>query len=130
MTHARPELVHALQSWGFAATNLEHAASLNALKMAAKDLHTEIDHHIVFGPLRRDLSHAISTLQAAATFAGRGDAENTAAVVIGVFTHTASALSWRRPWTRLNLTRLRSMAISSARAAQNAYLAVHIVQDS
>jgi hypothetical protein len=124
MNHARPALVSALRAWGLQepATAIERATSLAALKILAAAADAEIRRKIVFVPLRRDLSHAVTTLQAAITFATRGDAENAAAVVIGVFTNAASALSWRRPWTRLSWRARRAQVIATARQEQQAYL--------
>jgi hypothetical protein len=124
MDHARPEMVKALRAWGMrrAASEVEQAASLPVLKIACVDADVRVRQRIVFPPLRRDLSHALATLQAAATFAARGDVENTAAVVIGVFTHAASALSWRRPWTRLTWRRRRAEVIAGARHEQAEHL--------
>src|SRR5579859_6967271 len=103
MVHARPMLVQALRAWGLGTCSIaiERAGSLTALKMAALDANAEVRQTIRFGPLRRDLSSAANTLHAAATFASRGDAANTAAVVIGVFTNAGSALAWQRPWRKL-----------------------------
>lgn len=124
MSHARPTLVHALQAWGLneIAADVEQARSLSALKRLAADADAQVRERIVFAPLRRDLSHAATTLQAAATFAMRGDIDNTAAVVIGVFTHAASALSWRRPWMRLTWRQRRADVIARARREQTEYL--------
>ncbi len=124
MTHARPALVHALRAWGMGETAaaIEGAQSLSALKRLAADADAQVRNRIVFAPLRRDLSHAATTLQAAATFATRGDVENTAAIVIGVFTNAASALSWRQPWIRLVWRRRRAEVIARARREQNDYL--------
>src|SRR2546423_12712721 len=87
MAHARPALLEALRAWGLseAAARLEQAASLNALRLLAGGVTDLIRKQIRFIPLRRDLSHAAMTLQVAATFAARGDAENNAAVLICVF---------------------------------------------
>jgi hypothetical protein len=132
MNHARPALVSALRAWGLQApaTAIERAASLTALKVLAADADAEIRHKIVFVPLRRDLSHAATTLQAAITFATRGDAENAAAVAIGVFTNAASALSWRRPWTRLSWRVRRAQVIATARREQQAFLDAQSAQTS
>jgi hypothetical protein len=122
MTHARPTLVQALRTWGLgkAVRAIEDAPSLGALKLMAFDAYAQVRRSIRFRPVRRDLFHALNTLHAAATFAGRGDAENTAAVVIGVFTGAASARSWRRPWTRLHWRERRAEVIATARREQNA----------
>ncbi len=122
MTHARPALVQALRAWGLgkAARDIEEAASLAALKLTAFDAYSQVRRATRFGPVRRDLSQALNTLHAAATFAGRGDVENTAALVIGVFTGAASARSWRRPWTRLRWRERRAEVITTARREQNA----------
>jgi hypothetical protein len=122
MSHARPALVGALRAWGLAkaASDIEQTASLGALKLTVFDAYTQVRQSIRFGPARRDLCHAINTLHAAATFAGRGDVENTAAVVIGVFTGAAGARSWRRPWTRLHWRERRAEVIAAARREQNA----------
>src|SRR3954468_2443847 len=82
MTHARPTITNALRSWGLrdAANWLEKADSLSALKMAALDADATVRKYIRFVPLRRDLSNALNTLHAAATFAARGDAANTGAI--------------------------------------------------
>jgi hypothetical protein len=124
MEHARPVLVKALRAWGMgrAASEVGQAASLSVLKIACVDADVQVYKRIVFPPLRRDLSHALATLQAAATFAARGDVENTAAVVIGVFTHAASALTWRRPWTRLTWRRRRAEVIAGAQREQAEHL--------
>ena len=128
MSHARPPLVDALRSWGLSeiAAAMEQARSLSALKRLAADADAQVRERIIFAPLRRDLSHAVTTLQAAATFATRGDIENTAAVVIGVFTHAASAMSWRRPWMRLSWRRHRADVIARARREQSEYLRNHV----
>ena len=130
MTHARPVLVGALRAWRLtaAAAEIERASSLTALKMLVSDADAEIRRKIVFVPLRRDLSHATATLQAAITFATRGDAENTAAVIIGVFTHAASALSWQRPWTRFSWRKRRAEVIARARREQQDYLSERSAQ--
>jgi hypothetical protein len=122
MSHARSALVGALRAWELAksAKAIEDTASLGALKLTVFDAYTQVRQSIHFGPVRRDLCHAINTLHAAATFAGRGDVENTAAVVIGVFTGAASARSWRRPWTRLHWRERRAEVIAVARREQNA----------
>jgi hypothetical protein len=124
LTHARPALVDALRAWGLrdTADAIEQARSLSSLKRLAADADAQIRARIRFAPLRRDLSHAAVTLQAAATFAMRGDIENTAAVVIGVFTHAASAVSWQRPWERLSWSRRRAEVIARARREQSDYL--------
>ncbi len=123
MTHARPVLVDALRTWGLkdAASAIEKASSLAALRANAAHADVQIRQHIAFTPLRRDLSKAVTTLQAAITFAVRGDAENAAAVVIGVFTNSASAVSWRRPWSRLSWARRRVEVIAQAQREQNDY---------
>ncbi len=122
MKHARPALVQALRAWGLgkAARDIENSTSLAALKLTVFDAYAQARRSIRFGPARRDLSHALNTLHAAATFAGRADVENTAAVVIGVFTGAASARSWRRPWTRLHWRERRAEVIATARREQNA----------
>ena len=127
MVHARPVLVRALRAWGLgtAANSLERAASLTALRLVALDADADVRKTIRFVPLRRDLSNALNTLHAAATFASRGDSANTAVVVIGVFTNANSALTWRRPWLRLSWRRLRAEVIASARREQSAYRAEH-----
>jgi hypothetical protein len=124
MDHARPALVKALRAWGMrrAASTVGQATSLSVLKIACVDADVQVRQRIVFPPLRRNLSHALATLQAAATLAARGDAENTAAVVIGVFIHAASALSWRRPWTRFTWGRRRAEVIAGARREQAEHL--------
>lgn len=123
MDHARPALVRALHVWGMGdiATVIESAASTGALRLVAGEVSQKVRRVIVFGPLRRDLASAASTLQLAATFAGRGDAENTAAMSVGVFTNTASALSWRRPWTRLGWRKRRAEVIALAVSEQRAF---------
>ena len=120
MTHARPVLVATLRAWHLAdlADPIDRARSLSALRFTTTDADAEIRRRIGFDPLRRDLSHAVNTLHAAATFAARGDAENAAAVVIGVFTHAASAQTWHRPWTRLGWKRRRHDVIVSAQREQ------------
>jgi hypothetical protein len=125
MSHARPALVEVLRAWGLpgAAAEIEQAASLSAVRLLASDVITLVRKAIVFVPLRRDLSHAATTLQVAATFAARSDAENTAAVVVGVFTHVESALLWKRPWSRLTWRKQRAEIIRRVRREQNEYLA-------
>lgn len=120
MTHARPALINALRSWGLAdaAQSLEKAESLGALKGAATEADATVRQKIRFGPLRRDLSSAAGIMQAAITFATRGDADNTAAVVIGVFTNAASALLWRRPWKHFRWRQQRARVIATARREQ------------
>jgi hypothetical protein len=127
MVHARPVLVRALRAWGLgtSACAIERAASLTALRMVALDVDADVRKTIRFVPLRRDLSNALNTLHAAATFASRGDAANTAVVVIGVFTNASSALAWRRPWMQLSWRRYRAEVITSARREQSAYRADH-----
>src|SRR5258708_1517771 len=127
MVHARPLLIRALRAWGLgtAAAALERAGSLTALKMAALDADADVRKYISFGPLRRDLSNALNTLHAAATFTLRGDSANAAVVVIGVFTNASSALAWRRPWIQLSWRRHRAEVIASARREQSAYRAEH-----
>jgi len=127
MVHARPLLIRALRAWGLvtAASALERAGSLAALRMAALDADAEVRKTISFGPLRRDLSNALNTLHAASTFASRGDSANTAVVVIGVFTNANSPLAWRRPWKQLSWRRQRAQVIASARREQSAYHADH-----
>jgi hypothetical protein len=123
LTHARPVIVEALRLWRLndAASWVESAPSLPALKLMALDADEMVRRHIRFVPLRRDLSNALNTLHAAATFALRGDAVNTAAIVIGVFTNAASARSWRRPWTRFMWRKRRAEVITRARREQAQY---------
>src|SRR5712692_8919227 len=123
MVHARPVLIRALRVWGLgtAASALERAASLTALRLVALDVDADVRKTIRFVPLRRDLSNALNTLHAAATFASRGDSANAAVVVIGVFTNASSALAWRRPWMQLYRRRHRAEVIASARREQFAY---------
>ena len=120
MDHARPVAMHALRTWGLgeAADVMAQAASLSALKQAAMFADDSIRHKIGFRPVRRNLSNAVRTLQAAATFASRGDAANASAVAIAVFTSSASALAWRRPWTRLRWQAARADVIARARSEQ------------
>lgn len=124
MVHARPVLIRALKVWGLAsaASAIERAASLSALRLVALDADADVRKTIRFGPLRRDLSHALNTLHAAATFAARGDSDNAAVVVIGVFTNASSALAWRRPWLHLSWRKHRAEVIASARREQSAQL--------
>ncbi len=123
MTHARPVLIDALRVWGLRdiANAIEQAPSLAALRFVVRDADRHIRQRIAFGPLRRDLARAVNTLNIAATFAARGDAENTSAVVIGVFTHAISVQAWRRPWTRLMWGRQRAEVIAKVRREQSAY---------
>ena len=123
MTHARPVLIDALRLWGLQdiANAIEQAPSLAALRFVVRDADRHIRERIAFEPLRRDLARAVNTLNIAATFAARGDAENTAAVVIGVFTHATSAQVWRRPWTRFTWQQQRSAVIMRVQQEQNAY---------
>jgi hypothetical protein len=60
-------------------------------------------------------------LQVAATFAGRGDAENTSAMAVGVFGASATAMAWRRPWTLFLVGRRAQQASQAARATQLAH---------
>ena len=121
MHHARPELVKTLRLWGLkdAAHHLEVANSIAAARMAALDAEEWVRRVIRFGPLRRDLMKATKMFHAGATFAGRGDAENTSAIIIGVFVHTASAQTWRRPWTRFGWRERRAQVIATARREQS-----------
>jgi hypothetical protein len=123
MDHARPVVIDALRAWHMEtlADPIAKAPSLASLRLAATDADIAVRGRIGFDPLRRDLSHAINTLHAAATFAARGDAENTAAVVVGVFTHAASAVLWRRPWTRFGWKRRRATLIATVRHEQQTY---------
>jgi hypothetical protein len=123
MEHARPYLVRTLEIWGLetAAAGLQNAPSLSALKFAAMDADEQIRHWIKFRPLRRDLANAANTLHAAGTFALRGDAVNTAVVVVGVFTNAASARLWRRPWMHLTWRRRRAEVIARTRKEQDQY---------
>ena len=123
MTHARPALVFALRAWGLgaAASAIEQATSLGSLKIAAAEADSLVRRRIVFTPLRRDLSNAATTLQAAVTFATRADSQNAAAMAIGVFTNSSSALSWRQPWTRFTWRRRRAEIIATALREQDDY---------
>ena len=123
MFHARPVLVDALRIWGLSdiAATVEAATSTGALRMIAGEAGEKIRRVILFPPLRRDLRSAARTLQMAATFAGRGDAENAAAMSIGVFTNAASALSWRRPWTRFGWRKRRAEVVAMAVNEQKAH---------
>lgn len=123
MAHARPYLVRTLEVWGLytAAAGLEQAASLSALKYAAMDADEQIRRWIKFRPLRRGLTNAANTLHAAGTFALRGDAVNTAVVVVAVFTNAASARAWRRPWLHLTWRRRRAEVIARTRREQDIY---------
>ncbi|MCC7452463.1 MAG: hypothetical protein IT324_33995 [Anaerolineae bacterium] len=123
MTHARPVLIDALREWGLQdiANAIEQAPSLAALRFVVRDADRHIRQHIVFGPLRRDLARAVNTLHIATTFAARGDAENTAAVVVGVFTHASSAQAWRRPWTRFTWRQQRAAVITRVQREQDDY---------
>jgi hypothetical protein len=123
MNHARPVVLDALRQWGLreAADVMEQAASLTALKQAAMFADDSIRQRIGFRPVRRNLSNAVRTLQAAATFASRGDAPNAAAVAIAVFTSSASASAWRRPWMRLRWQKDRVEVIARARREQRRY---------
>ncbi len=120
LNHARPAVVEALRAWGLseAATQIEDAPSLSALKAILAEVETSVRRHIRFGPLRRNLLNGIRSLQNAATFASRGDAENTPTLAISAIAHAASAMSWRRPWTRFSWKRRRAELIAAARQAQ------------
>jgi hypothetical protein len=128
MTHARPVLIDALRAWGLndAATNIERATSLGALKGASSEAAAAIRRAIIFLPLRRDLFQAAKTLQVASTFAVRGDAQNTSAVVVGVFVGAASAMTWRRPWQRFAWRKQRAQIIAETMRAQQEYLTQNI----
>lgn len=123
MTHARPVLIAALRAWRLhdVAAAIERAASLTALRMAVRDADFAVRQRIFLGPPRRDLFSATSTLLAAITFARRGDAENTAAVVVGVFTNAASAHTWQRPWQRFGWRQTRAELIARVREEQRQY---------
>jgi hypothetical protein len=82
-----------------------------------------VRRRIFFFPAQRELFHALFTLQVAATFAGRGDGENASATAIGVFTGSAGALAWRRPWQRWGWKQRRTMIIDHALREQEAYRA-------
>ncbi len=120
MQHARPVLAQALRAWGLqdAATSIEATHSLNALKLTVLDAYEIVMRSIYFWPVRRDLSKALNTLHAAATFASRGDSTNTAAIVIGVFTGAGGALAWRKPWQRFGWRQRRAQIIAAARHEQ------------
>jgi hypothetical protein len=120
MDHARPVIIHALRRWKLmeAADVLENAPSLAALRAGTQYADAQIKRRIAFTPVRRNLSNAVRTLQAAATFATRGDAVNASALVIAVFTSSASAIAWRRPWTRLRWQKERGEVIARARQEQ------------
>lgn len=119
--HARPELARALRAWGLnrAAQDIEQAASLAALRLVASDAEPSI-RGLWFAPPRRDLVRALRMLRAAATLAGHSDPASAAAVAIGVFTGAASAITWRRPWTRFGWRKQRAAIIAQARQEQNA----------
>jgi len=127
MQHARPAIAAALRAWGLeeSAHALEITHSLGALKLATLDAYERVMRSTLFAlfwPVRRDLANALNTLHAAATFAGRGDSLNTAAVVIGVFTGAGGAMAWRRPWKRFGWRERRAEIIATARREQQAHL--------
>ena len=120
MQHARPILIHALRAWGLrrSAAAIESTQSLSALKLTAQDAYRDIHRIIWFSPARRDLARALSTLQVALAFAGRGDSQHTAAMALGVFSGAAGALAWRRPWQRLRWRQRQAEVIATARREQ------------
>ncbi|MCC7206617.1 MAG: hypothetical protein IT323_04885 [Anaerolineae bacterium] len=120
MDHARPALLDALNAWGLREESALIAASdtPGALRTALPDVHRRVAAKLRLAPSRRSLLRALSLLQVAATFAGRGDAENTSAMAIGVFGASATALAWRRPWTLFRAGRRAQQASQAARAAQ------------
>lgn len=120
LTHARPVLVTALRAWGFAqeACALEKAASTGALRPLTLDALQAVRRTRRFQPARRDLMGALSALNASATFAGRGDSENAAAMAVGVVVGARSALAWRRPWQHFRWRERRAAIIHAARQEQ------------
>lgn len=123
MEHARPVLLDALNAWGLREEAARIAASetTGALRKTLLDAHSVVAAKIRLAPSRRSLLRALSLLQVAATFAGRGDAENTSAMAIGVFGASTTALAWRRPWTFFQIGRRAQQASEAARAAQLAH---------
>lgn len=120
MDHARPVLLDALNAWGLReeATRIAESGTPGALRSALLEAHSRVAVKTRLAPARRSLLRALSLLQVAATFAGRGDAENTSAMALGVFGASATARAWRRPWTLFMAGRRARQANQAARAAQ------------
>lgn len=122
MDHARPALLEALYAWGLSdeADQIAESESPSALRAILLDAHRRTARRVRLAPARRHLLRALSLLQVAATFAGRGDLENTSAMALGVFGASATAVAWRRPWTLFTVRRRAQQASETARAEQMA----------
>lgn len=116
MQHARPALVRALRAWGFRsmAKEIENSPSPSALRYVLAHVYHDVNPHVLLGPVRHELIRGVLSLQLAATMAGRGDGIAASLWVIGVFTSAAGALSWQRPWTRLNWRQRRTRILLKA----------------
>jgi hypothetical protein len=120
MDHARPALLAALNAWGLRdeSAHIAESDSPGALRTALLDVHRRAALRLRFSPSRRSVLRALSLLLVAATFAVRGDAENTSAMATGVFGASAMALAWKRPWTLFTAGKRARQANQAARAAQ------------